>query len=515
MHSLKAFLYVYLVFSMNPRESRRQFIGRSAKLTALQILPPPDPRYPDEARRDLAKENEDPLHLQLPFRSRERAIAAYEKKRIETPLPSEEKRQPTPLERILQHTKLSDHSHWGIVNGHIWHPTENQDLAHNLIFALNPLQGYIDNGREKVPLFSNTKNILNFRAGSVDENHIELFDQVAWAASQGHRLVGVVELDNDFSPEKMEYFTRILAYADVKDVIIGNEPNIPEAKWRDSPQRILSVCKAVKETYLGLKLFDATVSLPALAYYGNGEYLKKLLDFVKQSGEKYMIKNQFGIKTIPLDAVADHYYGPVHDYKQADTTKGFLSRIDQMKKIINESGFKGLKYIISEIGNPAKDVYKDTISDHQLAEGYIPQMVGLGTWAARSGKVDKMYYYSLIDGAHPEHSLGIINDGKLTAKDSYKAFAIAVKLYSRLTFLDKVEDNHLVRLIVKRWDGIEFETMWSKQDQKNQIYDVPGGYKVYDALGEEVKPESKRTIQLAPREKGYLAGAPQILVRTA
>jgi hypothetical protein len=431
--------------------------------------------------------------LDMPFRTRDEAISDctwrhYWEDRRSTPASS-------PLEKVLWDTSLSE-SRLGLANWPLLDETEDLNLG-NFSFPISPFNTFADDGSQQFLLLSNTQVIANFRYSDyLERTHRRIFDRAVWAMDQGMVGTATVEFDRGLTYQKVQRIVGLLSYYGVTTIIWGNELNDPNAPWRDNLPALFDIVSAAAEARRDPGLASLDLCLPGLAYYGHGEYLQKMLRTFRDLQVKKYPKGPAGL---PVQRVADHYYGPVDS---------FLPRVKLMRDIMAAEGAGNLKYDLTEVGNPTLDANQPRVTDDQLAEGYVPQIASL---AIGSGWVDRLTYYSLLD-ANDDHSLMRIQDGRLVKKPAYRTLVLMAKLLARLKSASLVEEADRVRLDGTRTDGITLQIVWSKVTDQDLWTDLPQGKRVFDSQGQELKPERPNQIALKPKQHPALAGAARIII---
>ena len=395
---------------------------------------------------------------------------------------------------ILGNTSLAE-SRLGLGNWPLLDETEDPNLGH-FTFPISPYDVTADDGVQQFLLFSNSQIIANFRTGGyLEQAQRQMFDRAVWAMQQGRNGTAIVEFDRPLASQKVDRIVKLLCYYGVKTIIWGNELNDPNAPWRDNLPALFDILSAAANTRRTYGLSDVDLSLPGLAYYGHGEYLQKMLTTFR---DLQRTKFPSAPNDLPVQRVADHYYGPVD---------ALLQRIQTIRGIMAATGVTQLKYDLTEIGNPTLEGNQQRASDQQLAEGYIPQIASI---AIASNQVDRINYYSLLD-ASDDHSLMRVQDGRLVKKPSYQAVVVAAKLLARLTALTVMDQGNLVRVDGRRTDGIALQILWSKQNQ-DVWADLPNGARVFNALGQEIQPQRPNQIFLERNQLPVLAGPARIII---
>jgi len=322
-----------------------------------------------------------------------------------------------------------------------------------------------------------------------------IFDRAVWAMANGRQGTAVVELNRPLSRDRVVRLVRSLYEYGVRTIIWGNEPNDPGAAWRDNLPELVKTITTAAEVKKQYTLDDLENSLPGMAYFGQGEYLQKLLETFDALIPGWASGSS---KYLPFQRVVDHYYGPVD---------GFLQRLTAMRETMARLGLNDLKFDLAEVGNPtANDGQRAT--DDQLAEGYIPQISSL---AIASGMMDRLYYYSLLDG-NDGYSLARVENGGLAVKRSYRAFVTMAMLLSNISGISRSETGDTMRVDASRNDGIEFSVVWSKAAGGDVVVAVPPGKRVFDVFGSEVREPNPQQVVLRPRGHPLLAGPARILI---
>lgn len=449
----------------------------------LPLPVPPSSRQPQPS-----------VSYDIPLRSPEEAIKACLVRRS-----WEERRgipQPSPLDLLLGNGSLAD-SRLGLANWPILDEAEDLHLGH-FTFPISPYTTMADDGKQRFLLLSNTNIIANFRQRDyLEQIHRRMFDRAVWAMAAGRVGTATIEFDRGLTDVKAGHILRLLAQYGVKTIVWGNEPNSPYAPWRDNLPELLEILFAAAQAKRQYGLTDIDLSLPGLAYYGQGEYLQKMLRALKEAQKRG--SRAWPWQSLPIERVADHYYGPVEE---------FLPRIKKMRDIMAQEGVGSLKYDLTEAGNPTIDPDQQKASDNQLAECHIPQ---LSSMAVASGLVDRFYYYSLL-GSNYEDSLTLIDGGRLAKRSSYSAFLTMAKLLARLDKVSLAEEKDLVRVEGSRTDGVDFTVVWSKLPDRDLVVALPKGKRVFDAFGQEVKGDKPDQVVLKPKQHPSLAGPARIIL---
>ncbi len=429
----------------------------------------------------------------LPLRKKEDAIRACLRRRVWAEGGLETRS--SPLDRFLARTSLAE-SRLGLANWPILDETE--DLAHgHFSFPISPYSTLVDDGSQRFLLVSNTIVIANFRHGDyLEQVQRRMFDRAVWAMSTGRVGMATVEFDRGLTGQKAGHLVRLLSGYGVKTIVWGNEPNSPYAPWRDNLAELFEIFSAAADVKNQYNLKDLDLSLPGLAYYGEGEYLQKMIRTMREMQKR---RNGSASEDLPAQRVADHYYGPVEE---------FLPRIRKMREVMAKEGAGNLKYDLTEVGNPTLDPSQQKATDAQLAEGHIPQLSSL---AVGSGIVDRFFYYSLL-GSNYDDSITRVENGGLVLRPSYRSFIVMAKLLARLDKVSLSEEQDLVRMEGSRSDGIDFTVVWSKVPDRDLTVDLPKGRQLFDALGQEVKEANREQVTLKPKSHPYLAGPARILI---
>lgn len=490
-----------------PRASRRRFLtALAAGVGSLLAGPgsaqgrPIDPEGgPGIPRRTMASpetppETDPTTNADLPWRPRSAAIKdcvlrrELAERRAAT--------QTTPLGALLARTSLAE-SRIGLANWHLMEEAEDLNLGH-FTFPISPFTTTVDDGRQRFLLLSNTNIIGNFRYLDYLE-HIQrrMFDRAVWAMAGGRAGTATIEFDRGLGSLKTEHIVRLLNTHGVRTIIWGNETNSPYAPWRDDLSALFEIFMDADATRKRYGITDTDLSLPGLAYYGQGEYIQKMArtfkDLLARRGHTNFAAS------FPVQRLADHYYGPVEQ---------FLPRIRMMKDVMAREGLSFLKYDMTEVGNPTMEPGAPKASDEQLAECHIPQICSI---AVGSGLVDRFYYFSLL-GVTYDDSLTNVENGRLVKRPSYNAFVNLAKLLSRIDKLSLVEEPNTMLLDGTRTDGLGFTIVWSKVSDREVTRDLPAGRRVFDAFGNEIKETRPNQFTLKPKAHPMLAGPARIIV---
>ena len=280
--------------------------------------------------------------------------------------------------------------------------------------------------------------------------------------------------------------------------MLGNEPNHPAVAWRDNPQRFYEASVTAKKTLETIGAKNVLISLPGLAHYGGDEYLAKLIkEFTALS---YNHTERANPPFLPVDIVSDHFYGSIQD---------LLPRIMLMRARMKKEGIGDKKYFITEIGNPKGDFRQNEITNQELAECYIPQVLSL---AVGSQLVDRIFYYSLYDATNAEHSLAKRQDGKLEKTPAYTSWSVMTRLLARTNHISLTQERNHDRVDGKRRDGIHFSVLWATHMEEPAYVPIPKDAKVFSALGQELKERSEETLLLPPPSRDSLGGPAAIFL---
>ena len=500
------------------RVSRRQLLGYLSALAAgvalspatvsarpegepplASDLPPAQTQLPDTRDGALQSQKEsieagvaggNTLPSDIPTRSPSEAVASCLARRQ----PEEKNRSaPSALQQLLA-TPLSQ-SRIGLNSWPMLEESEELDLGH-FRFAISPYVPFVDDGKQRFLLFGNYPLIGGFRGRDyVEDVQRRMFDRAVWVMANGCQGTVVVEFDRPLSTDRVGHIVRALYDYGVRTIIWGNEPNDPGAAWRDNLPELVKIFSAAADTRKRYNLDDLELALPGMAYFGQGEYLQKLL----QTFDALLPGWSDGSsKYLPFQRVTDHYYGPID---------GFLQRLTEMRQTMAKVGLNDLKFDLAEVGNPTVN-QGPLVTDQQLAEGYIPQITSL---AVASGMMDRLYFYSALDAGDDRYSLTRIENGGLVMKPSYQAFVTMARLLSRLSNISWSETGETMRVDGSRTDGVEFTVVWSKVTDRDVVVPVPSGKRVFDALGSEVKLPDPQQVALSPRVHPALAGTARVL----
>lgn len=434
--------------------------------------------------------------LDMPLRPVADACTACSNRRAA--LGSRSDPNPSPLERILSATPLAE-SRLGLANWPLLDETEDINIGH-FTFPISPFNVTADDGTQEFLLLSNNQVIANFRRSDyLEQIQKQLFDRAVWAMREGRTGTAIVEFDRPVTTQKVDRIVGLLGNYGVRSIIWGNELNDPSTPWRDDLPALFDVFSAANAARRKYGLNNLDLSLPGLAYYGHGEYLQKMFRAFRDLQRK---KFPSAPNDLPVQRVADHFYGPV------DT---FLQRIKDIRGLMAAEGVTQLKYDLTELGNPSLGTNLTRASDQQMAEGFIHQVASI---AIGSNLVDRINYYSLLDAAD-DHSVMRVEDGRLVKKPTYQAIVVAAKLLARLKTLNVLEERDLVRVDGRRTDGVSFQILWSKVSDRDLWTSLPAGTRVFDALGQEIKEERVGQFALRPRQHPALGGPARITVSQA
>jgi hypothetical protein len=382
----------------------------------------------------------------------------------------------------------------GLVNGHFW---PGEDVA-NFAFPVSPHLDRATFKTQEFPLFINNQKVLDFYGQDTLKMQSDFSDHTVWAMQNGRRAFAVVETDylessNWFNRAQLVTDLKLLAQSGVSGFIVGNEPNDPYTPWRNSLSRIYADSRLIWETVSKLPQ-QPQVLLPGLAYWGDETYLKQLLIFFKQQGS---VQNM----VFPFSGVADHFYGSVDD---------LLPRIRLMRQTINQQGFKGASYNLTEVGDPGINTPQFQISERQRAEEFIPQVLAL---ACASKVVQEINWYAFYTGNDGYSSLVEFRNGRFSPKQSYQSYANTARLLSRIGQIEYVEEDDISEVHAQRTDGIEFKIVWLNTETEKAI-PVPAGFEVFDALGNSLEEETETLmLKLEPRSQPFLTGKVRFLIR--
>jgi len=402
----------------------------------------------------------------------------------------------TALDRALSGLPLSQ-SRLGLNGWPLVEESEDLDLG-NFRFAVSPYSVYAEDGKQRFLLFGNTPLLGSFRGRDyLEDVQRRIFDRAVWAMASGCQGTAVVEFDRPISPDRVAHMVRVLYDYGVRTIVWGNEPNDPGAAWRDNLRELVKVFVAAADARKRYGLDGLELSLPGMAYFGEGEYLQKLLGTFNA-----LLPGWSGgsSRYLPFQRVADHYYGPVD---------GFLQRLAEMRQIMARIGLNDLKFDLGEVGNPTVNTGQAPASDEQIAVGYIPQITSL---AIASGMVDRLFFYSALDPGQEGYSLTGIKDGSLVLRPGYRAFVCMARLLSRISRISWVETADTMRVDGARTDGIEFSVVWSKVVGREIWVSLPAGGRVFDAMGSELPGADPQRLALGPRGHPFLAGPARIIV---
>lgn len=422
-------------------------------------------------------------NIHLPVRPAAEAITDYQLSLLADPN-SVSSGDITPLGQYLD-TSINE-SLLGLVNGHL--QTNPLEIG-NFAFVVNPAYVLETVDEERfLPTVNNPSAILRSKRDSREIKAVS--DRALWAMENNRLGAAVIEADKEISDKNLKVITSLLLERGVQLFIIGNEPNDPSAVWRDKPSLIYHYCSQIKRILSDFGR-NIEVSLPGLAYYGDGTYLGNLLDiFLSQTGQGNFL---------PVDVVSDHFYGGVYD---------LVSRVKSMRQVIKRRGLN-LKYYLTELGSPGVLTYHEEIADDTLAKSFIPAAVSL---AIASG-VDRIFYYSFFDSTEPRLSLVEGRDGHLTPKSSYQSFRLMAKLMARLKTISLEERGQYSRIFIEREDGIKAEVIWSNLDQNELEWGLTEKVGVFDVFGYEDRQSKENGIlYLKPRPRPFLSGEPRILI---
>ncbi|HEX9016118.1 MAG TPA: hypothetical protein VF960_08985 [Chloroflexota bacterium] len=431
--------------------------------------------------------------LDMPFRTREEAIVDCTRRRY-----WEDRRAnqvPGPLEKILGIAPLTG-SRLALANWPQLDETEDLNLG-SFSFPISPFNITADDGIQQFLLFSNSQIISNFRHREyLEVVHRRIFDRAVWALDQGRNATAVVEFDRPVTDQKVDRIVKLLTYYGVRTIIWGNELNDPSAPWRDNLPALFDIYTTAARVLREMKANDVELCLPGLAYYGFGEYLQKMLRSFKDLQRGKFPKTP---DDLPVQRIADHYYGAVED---------LLPRIQIIRGILSSEGLSRLKYDLTEVGNPTLPPGQPRATDDQLADSFIPQIACL---AVGSGMVERVTYYSLLD-ASDYYSFVRVDDDHLSLKPGYRAFVTMAKLLSGLKRASVVDDKQRVVFEGARSDGVEFQVVWSKVQDRELWTDLPERGRLFDVMGRETAAERPGQFALRPKQHPALAGPARIVI---
>ena len=414
----------------------------------------------------------------LPLRPASEAVQSYSR----TVAGSRATLPESDLEDLLD-TPLSE-SKIGFVNGHHFLASENKAVTH-FSYALNPLYNEAADGRQRFLVFGNSPNFLNYRSGNLGEMLLANSDRAVWAANNGYRAVTVIQLDNDLSDELLRYIVASRAAAGFRSFVVGNEINDPGAPWRYNFPRLLRSAQVVKQTLESMRIRDAVVYTPSLAYFESDTYLDNVLDYAEAN-----------FKQIPSDGISTNFYGAVDDVRRY---------VDSVYNVLRQHRLGNLKLRIGEMGNPTGS-FQQTFADEQIAYNYLPQAMAL---ALSTEHVDSLDIYSLFSFGENQYSLTYLDGSKLQAKPSLEAAIVAARALARIKDIDYKEEGDVRRVIVERDDGVRLWLVWSVADSGETRIKRPNRAEVFGALGNRLDEDE---IVLTPRPHSALAGTVKYVV---
>ncbi len=416
----------------------------------------------------------------IPMRSVSEAIEASTLRRVmaQSTQPIYE---PSPLEKILGTSRPNQReTGLGLVNESVFEEFEQLNLG-SFTFAFKPWNPTFESNGQIVPLFANNPRFADFRKD--DEALIRVVDRTIFAIHFGQKVTSVVETDMFEEGSFLDGIRLLLSY-DVRNIIVGNEPNIESATKADKPGIILKIAHLIRQEARSMKISSIHISTPGLAHYGDGEYLEELIR--KARGN------------FPFDGVSDHNYGSV---------EGFPQRIRFMRKKMEELGMGHLPYEVTETGNPT-DHYKDEVTDRELAEGgvILRLLVGLAT-----GQADAISWYSALDWGRPDHSLMKVENGRLLPRDTYIAYKNLAALYQGIIQKEIIFEKDTLAVKARRTDGITFTAIGSRLEGDKKIqFPMQEGDKPFYTTGQPTGEVG--FVELRPKVKEYLVGPQKIII---
>lgn len=414
---------------------------------------------------------------QLTLRSKREALISY---RMRSFLSG--RRTPnSQLEDILN-TNLADSTQIGLVNSHLQEEYEDVDLG-NISLAIKSWDPIVRTGKQNILLMANTPKFTAFRGD--DESIIRVFDRTVWAANNGQEVTAIIETDKA-TPENLTETVNMLLDLGIKSFRIGNETNNPITYWLADPRQIYEFAVLVR-SITKARGINANISLPALAYYGNGEHLRELAKYC------HRVSNGVGL---PFNRYSFNFYGPIYD---------LIPRIELMRNVGRQEGIDNLKLDISENGNPGPEIAIEKIPDAELAQQYIPQSLAL---IIGSKLVDQVNYYSLYNGENPSHSLMRLQGNRLIPKTSFQAYKVMTKLLAKLQTIELDDSSNYAKVEGLRTDGIHFSVIWAKDH--DQPFKLAPQDQVFDSLGRSVK--ETYFMVLKKQTRSYMAGPARIII---
>lgn len=470
--------------------TRRNFLGLASGAVAgayLSVLPYEIAQAPDAS--PATGQEQSPI-VNFLGRSLDQGIDMCEKRRnSHTELLDLE--QNSDLEIFLG-TRLWESTKIGLINPHLLEEDEMLDWHTPFLFPVNPFQRKNDGG---YLWFANDPSVTNFRKDNDGGPLLRMEDRAAWALSHRTDAVAVIEVENDEALKEFPNLITALASIGVRNFVVGNETNDPHTQWRNVAQRIHTGCVIVDNVMsdLGYSTGQYQMALPSGIYDANsdGKYSAYLWDEFRRLGRNV------------VNADTHHYYGPVND---------FFSWIARRAANLQSS-----RHYLTELGNPAPDVYQIEVPDSTIAHGYIPQALAI---AVASGFFEKIFYHSIYNPSADGHSLMRVEDGKLVPKDSHQAFKTVTKF---LTHTDEfsIEDHETWMVIRGKRNGNDgrnygIAVVYAKHAtgaQEVPVSTIFSKAHVFNALGERL--DENTTLTLCPQEEEFTAGPARLLVEAA
>jgi len=386
----------------------------------------------------------------------------------------------SPLEKLLD-SEIYE-SPIGLVNAHLGGDLEIGNFA----FVVDP--SYLletVNEEQLIATVNSRKGIAN-----QDLNKIrDVSDKAVWAMGNGRFGAAVIETDRNLTYQRIKTMINLLSDRGVDLFVIGNEPNDPNTPWRNDFNRIYQYCSMATRA---LKELDkpGEISPPGLAYYGDGGYLGRFLDYstnrANQNSEK-----------LPFSVVSDHIYCAVDNV---------VDRIRSIQSEISKRGLK-LKYYVTELGFPER-LIDDSVVDNTLAECFIAPCLAS---VMGSRVVDRLFFYTLLDTTNPGLSLIATQNGEVKPKSTYQAWKVLAKTFARIRNCSIQNLQDLIRISGKRADGISISVVCSKLVGQNVTVPTLPREKVFDVFGQPCALQDGQLL-LQPRPASDLTGPAKIII---